>query len=103
MTQFAIYKYVGRSEDICFLVQIQSTRLGRSTGRVVMPLLRLGRRAPPNHPLTPHLMVQKETVYADPLDIAAIPVTRLGDVLAIMSESDQDRIIRAVDEMISRT
>src|ERR1700733_4027432 len=101
MTQFAVHKYRGRSEDIVFLVQLQSTRLELSAGRVVIPLLRMGYRAPPDHPLTPHLLVQGMTVYADPLDIATAPVQRLGDVVQILPESDQDRIIRAVDEMVS--
>jgi toxin CcdB len=102
VTQFAIYKYDGRSEDILFLVQIQSTRLERAAGRVVMPLLRLGYRAPPDHPLTPHMTVQGQTVYADPLDVAAVPASRLRDILEILQDSDQDRIIRAIDEMVSR-
>jgi toxin CcdB len=89
-------------EDIVFLVQLQSPRLERAAGRVVMPLLRLGYRAPPDHPLTPHITVQGQTLYADPLDIATVPMSRLGEVFEILSESDQDRIIRAVDEMVSR-
>lgn len=102
MTQFAVHKYRGRSEDIVFLVQLQSTRLERSAGRVVIPLLRTGYRAPPDHPLTPRLAVQGMTVYADPLDIATVPVQRLGEVLLVLPASDQDRIIRSVDEMLSR-
>ncbi|HEY4174639.1 MAG TPA: CcdB family protein [Rhodopila sp.] len=102
MTQFAVHRYRGRSEDIVFLVQLQSTRLERVAGRVVIPLLRVGYRAPPDHPLTPYLTLQGVTVYADPLDIATAPVQRLGEVLQILPESDQDRIIRAVDEMLSR-
>jgi hypothetical protein len=42
------------------------------------------------------------TVYADPLDIATAPAQRLGEVLLVLPESDQDRIIRSVDEMLSR-
>jgi toxin CcdB len=102
LTQFAVYHYRGRSEDIRFLVQIQSRRLERSAGRVVMPLLHLGYGAPPDHPLTPHITVQGLSFYADPLDIAAVPVSRLGEIVDILAESDQDRIIRALDEMISR-
>jgi toxin CcdB len=48
------------------------------------------------------MTVQGQTVYADPLDIATVPASRLGDVLEILPESDQDRIIRTIDEMISR-
>ena len=48
------------------------------------------------------MTVQGQTVYADPLDIATVPVSRLHDILEILADSDQDRIIRAVDELISR-
>lgn len=80
-----------------------STRLDRSIGRVVMPLVRCGGYGmPPDHPLTPHLTVQGQAVYANPLDLATVPARRLGGVLAILPERDQARIIRALDEMDSR-
>ena len=41
-------------------------------------------------------------VYADPLDITVVPASRLTTILEILSEPDQDRIIGAIDEMISR-
>jgi toxin CcdB len=100
--QFAIFQNPGRNTDILFVVQLQSTRLDRSIGRVVMPLIRRDSRAPPDHPLTPHLTVQGSGVYANPLNIATVPVTRLKDVLEVLSDSDQDLIIRSIDEMISR-
>jgi toxin CcdB len=103
VSQFAVYPYRGRSEDILFLVQIQSRRLDRDTHRMAIPLIRLGYQAPPNHPLTPHMTIQDRTVYADPLDLAAIPASRLGTPIMVLSERVQDRIIQSIDEMISRT
>jgi len=100
--QFAVFRNSGRNEDILFVVQLQSTRLERSVGRVVMPLVRRSSAAPPDHPLTPHLAVQGSIVYANPLNIATVAVTRLKDVLEVLSDGDQDRIIRAIDEMVSR-
>ena len=41
-------------------------------------------------------------MYADAFDIATILTTRLGPVLDILPEPDQDRVMRALDEMISR-
>jgi hypothetical protein len=41
-------------------------------------------------------------VYADPCGSAAIARSRLGDMLVILEEREQDRIIRAADETISR-
>ena len=78
MPQFAIYRNPGRNRDIPFVVQIQSNRLERSVGRVVMPLVRRSGRAPPDHPLTPHLHVEEEDVFANPLELATVPATRLG-------------------------
>lgn len=88
--------------DVPFFVQVQSARLGRSPGRVVIPLHRCGLLAPRDHPLTPHLTVQGQTVYANPLNLATIPVATLKQVLEVLPERDQDRIIQAIDEMISR-
>lgn len=71
-------------------------------GRVIMPLVRLTRLSPPDHALTPHFIIRGLSVFADPFGIAAIPLSRLGDMLTVLEEPDQDRIIRAIDEMISR-
>jgi len=102
MPQFAIYRNPGRNRDIPFVVQIQSSRLERSVGRVVMPLVRRSGSAPPHHPLTPHLRVDGEDVFANPFDLATVPAARLGTALGVLPERDQDTIIRALDELISR-
>lgn len=102
MPQFGIYRNPGRNREILFVVQIQSTRLDRSVGRVVLPLVQRGSGAPPDHPLTPHLTVRGRDVYANPLDMATIPTARLGEVLETLPERMQDQIVRAIDEMISR-
>ncbi|AFW02845.1 CcdB cytotoxin-like protein [Gluconobacter oxydans] len=102
MPQFAIYRNPGRNRDIPFVVQIQSNRLERSVGRVVMPLVRRSGSAPPNHPLTPHLHVEGEEVFANPFDLATVPTSRLGAIVGVLPEHDQDMIIRALDELVSR-
>lgn len=102
MPQFAVYKNPGRADAVPFLLQIQSSRLERSKTRVVMALVLPGFGSPPDHPLTPRITVQGQSVYADPLNIAAVPVKRLAALLEVLPEADQDRIIRAIDEMISR-
>lgn len=84
------------------MVQIQSSRLDRSVGRVVMPLVRRSGSAPPDHPLTPYLEVEGEEVFANPFDLATLPATRLGPAVGVLAERDQDTIIRALDELISR-
>ena len=67
-----------------------------------MALTRRTARSPTDHAMTPHMVVQGMPVYADPLDIAVVPASRLVTILEFLSEPDQDRIIRAIDEMISR-
>ncbi len=102
MPQFDVYKNPGRNEDVPFVVQVQSTRLDQSVGRVVVPLVRIGHSAIRDHALTPHLIVMKQFVFADVLNMATLFKARLGDPLVSLAESDQDRIVQAIDEMISR-
>jgi toxin CcdB len=102
MPQFAIYRNPGRDRDIPFVVQIQSSRLERSLGRVVMPLVRRSGTTPPDHPLTPHLHVEGEAVFANPFNLATVSATRLGKTLNVLTEPEQDAIIRALDELVSR-
>ncbi|WP_342629949.1 CcdB family protein [Nguyenibacter vanlangensis] len=64
MAQFTIYRNPGRNRDISFVVQIQSTRLDRSVGRVVMPLVRRSGSAPPDR----LLHVEGEDIFANPFD-----------------------------------
>ena len=103
MPQFAVYRNPGSNPDIPFVVQIQSSRLERVAGRAVIPLVRRSGAAPPNHPLTPHLRVEGEDVFANPFDLATVPASRLGNVLNILPERDQDAIIRALDEFVMRS
>ena len=101
MPQFAVFRNP-RGGEVPFLLQIQSNRLEHSSERVMMALRRRSRSTPPNRPLTPHLVVNGEMVFADPLNIATVRVSSLGNVVETLPEADQDRIIRAIDEMISR-
>ena len=101
MPQFDVYKNPGRNEDVPFVVQVQSTHLDQSVGRVVVPLVRVGHSAMKDHALTPHLVVMKQIVFADVLNMATLFKARFGEPLVLLGESDQDRIIQAIDEMIS--
>ncbi len=102
MPQFTVYKNPGRNEDIPFVVQGQSTRLDQSVGRLIVPLVRVGHSALRDHALTPHLVVMQQVVFADVLNMATLFKARLGEPLLLLDESDQDRIIQAIDEMICR-
>jgi toxin CcdB len=102
MPQFAVYRNPGRVEDIPYLLQVQTSRLDRSRSRVLLALVRAGHGAPPDHALTPHLQVNGQAVFVNPLNMATITAARLGEPVAVLGEHDQDRVIRAIDEMISR-
>ena len=102
MPQFAVYSNPGRNRAIPFVVQIQSGRLESSFGRVVIPFVICTSAAPPDHPLTPRLMVEGQEVFANPFDIATIPVGRLGPPMFVLAERDQDKISRALDDLVSR-
>ena len=71
-------------------------------GRVIMPLVRRSSSAPPDHPLTPYFEVEGEDIFANPFDMATVPAARLGTALGVLAERDQDKIIRALDELVSR-
>ena len=47
-------------------------------------------------------MAQGRLLYANPLDLATVPASSLGTPVEILAEADQDRVLRAVDEMLSR-
>ena len=81
MPQLAVCRNPRRNEDVPFVVQVQYTRLDRSVGRVVVPL---------------------PFVFADVLSMAMLPSARLRRSLLVLDESNQDRVIRVIDEMISR-
>lgn len=101
--QFTVFRNPGRNaQAVPFVVQIQSGRLAQALGRMVMPLVRVDPGAPEEHPLTPRLTVQGQLVYADPLDLATLPAKTLAASLGVLAEEDQDKIMRALDEMVSR-
>lgn len=83
MPQFAVYRNPGRNKDVPFVLQVQSTRLDRSVGRVVVPLARVDHGTVKNHALTPHLVVLEQVVFADVLNLATLPNARLGDIFSI--------------------
>ena len=102
MPQFAVYRNLGRNKDVPFVVQVQSTRLDRSVGRVVVPLPRVGQNGVKDHALTPHLVVLDQVVFADGPNMATLPSARLRRSLLVLDESEQDRVAQAIDEMTGR-
>ncbi|WP_239479450.1 hypothetical protein [Lichenicola cladoniae] len=58
--------------------------------------------APPDHPLTPRLVVRGHSVYACPFDTATIPAFRFTEALETLADIDQDKVIPALDEFVTR-
>ena len=102
MTQFAVFPSPRRDGLNAYVVQIQTNRFDHTKGRVVMTLIRRTATSPPDHPITPHLTVLGMPVFANPFDIATVPVRSLGQPLMTLPEADQGRIITALDELIAR-
>lgn len=102
VSQFSVFRNPGRNSEIPFVVQIQSSRLHVALGRVVMALNMRRSSSPPDHRLTPHMMVQGQAVYANPFDIATLPSHRLSEPLGMLDEPEQDKVISALDELVSR-
>lgn len=102
MPQFAVYRNTTPLEGALYLLQVQSSRLEHLRTRVIVPLFPIGPRSPIDHALTPHLRIEHSSVFVDVLNIATIRANRLGSVVAMLGDHDQDRVIRAIDEMISR-
>jgi len=102
VTQFAFHLNPGRDSQIPFVLQVQSSRLERMVGRVVIPLISVCPKSPPDFALTPRLTLMGILVYANPLAMATISRALLREAVGMLSEPDQDRIVRAIDEMISR-
>ena len=100
--QFDVSRGPGGDPAIPFVAQIQSSRLDRTSTRVVIALVRVTPASPGDGRVTPHFMVLGQAVHADPLNRATIPLSRLGAALTVRSDADADRIIAALDEMISR-
>lgn len=67
-----------------------------------MPLVKLSGSAPTDHSLPPHLHVEGEEALANPFDLATMPAALRGTAVSVLPERDQDTIIRALDELISR-
>jgi toxin CcdB len=103
MAQFDVHRNNGPSKAaIPYVVVVQSRRHDRYGRRVVIPLL-LRSALPPiaEPPLTPAFEVEGRQVVLNPLEIVSVATDRLGEVVATLAP-DGDRIVRAIDELISR-
>lgn len=84
-----------------YLVVAQWRRLDRYRRRVVVPLVRRDAVGPTEPGLNPIIRVGDEELVLHPLDLATVPVDRLGDPVGSLRE-EGDRIIAAIDLALLR-
>jgi toxin CcdB len=101
MAQFDVHRNGGQNrQEIPFLVVVQSRRFDAAQTRVVAAL-RLGKGVSAR--LTPDFEIEDITVYLDPLQIASIRLATLGQPIdSLADDANSDRIVAALDEILSR-
>lgn len=86
---------------IPYLVIVQSQRFDASARRVIAPLL-LADKLPSTEPsLTPKFVIECQDVVLNPLQLASVATDQLGEKVCSLAD-DSDRIIAAIDLLISR-
>jgi toxin CcdB len=103
LPQFDVFRSPGRRESIPYVVSVQATRLERAASRLVLPLVEPAALGLEEHWLTPRVTVAGRQFLANPFDIATLPLARLGaPVASLADEESAARLLRAIDEFISR-
>jgi toxin CcdB len=103
MAQFDVHRNRGRSrEGIPFVVVVQSSLYDEYNRRVVVPLVKKSYLNKVSHPrFNPTFRVKNVPVVLHPLEIVSVPSDKLGQLVGSLA-NDSDRIIDALDELISR-
>lgn len=103
MAQFDVHRNRGRSrEAIPFVVVVQSSLYDEYSRRVVVPLVKKSYLNMVSHPrFNPTFRVSNIPVVLHPLEIVSVPKDKLGKLVSSLAK-DSDRIIDALDELISR-
>lgn len=103
MAQFDVHRNIGPSrEAVPFVVVVQSSLYDDYSRRVVVPLVRkssLGRFSNPR--FNPTFRIRNIAVVLHPLEIVSVSREKLGKRVGSLAK-DGDRIIDALDELISR-
>jgi toxin CcdB len=102
MSQFDVHRNVGRHKaTVPYVVSVQSGRFDLSRRRVVIPLVVQSELPSPDPRLHPVFNVEGSSVVLEPLQLVSVAVERLGERVGSLA-SDGDRIIAAIDLVISR-
>jgi toxin CcdB len=100
--QLDVHRNPGRNKSVIpYVVVVQSNRFREASRRVVVPLLAAEAFGTPDSDVGPHFAIEGRTVVLDPLQIANVPASVLGPAVASLISED-DRIVRALDILLSR-
>ncbi|CAO3357050.1 plasmid maintenance protein CcdB [Azospirillum melinis] len=102
MAQFDVHRNrTAARSGIPYLVIVQSQRFDASGRRVIAPLLPADRVESTDPSLTPKFLIEGKAVILNPIQLASVPTDQLGEKVCCLA-SDSDRIIAAIDLLISR-
>jgi toxin CcdB len=103
MAQFDVHRNRGQNRDsIPFVVIVQSSIFDDYKRRVVVPLVRRSYLNKVTHlRFNPTFVIDNIPVVLHPLEIVSVPMDQLGQRVDSLA-SDSDRIIDALDELMTR-
>ena len=103
MAQFDVHRNIGKhSDDIPYVVLVQSSLYDSYRRRVVVPLVRksvLGKVSNPR--FNPAFKIGNVQVVLHPLEIVSVPNEQLGKYVASLSQAGT-RIMDALDELLAQ-
>lgn len=103
MAQFDVHRNTGRhSDDIPYVVLVQSSLYDSYRRRVVVPLVKksaLGKIA--NSRFNPAFKIENVPVVLHPLEIVSVATEQLGEFVLSLSDSG-DVIAAALDELLTQ-
>jgi toxin CcdB len=103
MAQFDVHRNSGRHRDnIPFVVVVQSSLYDDYRRRVVVPLVNKSSIGKVTNPrFNPTFRIKGQSVVLHPLEIVSVAIDNLG-VLVDSLKEDGDKIIAALDELLTR-
>jgi toxin CcdB len=100
--QFDVHHKPGtKNSAVPFVLVVQSNRFRQSDRRVVIPLVAADAFRRTDSDIGPHFIVAGRDVVLDPLQVTNVSARALGPVVASLADDD-DRIINAIDALLSR-
>jgi toxin CcdB len=103
MAQFDVHRNPGRHRDnIPFVVVVQSSLYNNYRRRVVVPLVSKSSIGKVTNPrFNPTFRIKGQSVVLHPLEIVSVANENLGELVDSLEE-DGDKIIAALDELLTR-